>query len=351
MAFDRPSLTSLIDQTRDDVDGRLPGADSRLRRSSLDVLARVLGGGMHGLYGYLDYIAAQISPETADSEHLRRHAKRWGIVPKAATPATGIAVATGEDDSTIPAGALLQRADGAEFIVQTAAVVGSGTANVAIAAVAAGAAGLADAGTRLTLVSPIAGVASVLTVAAPGLAGGADQEKDPELLSRLLARIQQTPQGGAKADYIDWTLEVAGVTRAWVFPNWNGAGSVGVTFMCDSREDPVPTSGDLAAVEAHLEDLRPVTAALTVFAPGQMAVPLTIQMSPNTAANRAAVEAELVDFFRREASPGGPVFKSRLDEAISSAAGERDHLLTVPSANIYPPPGVLPVLGEITWAG
>ena len=64
----------------------------------------------------------------------------------------------------------------------------------------------------------------------------------------------------------------------------------------------------------------------------------------------AAIEAEIIDLLRREAVPGGTVLLSHLREAISIAAGEADHALTIPAANVTHATGELAVLGTITWA-
>ncbi|MBI4800442.1 MAG: baseplate J/gp47 family protein [Desulfarculus sp.] len=115
MTFERPTLQQLIDRAVADVTTRLPGADALTRRSNLNVLTRVHAGGVHGLYGYLDYLARQLMPDTAQAAFLERWAGIWGLRRKSATTATGAATIYGSAGFTIPAGALLQRSDGARF--------------------------------------------------------------------------------------------------------------------------------------------------------------------------------------------------------------------------------------------
>ena len=57
MSFERPTLSQLIARIEDDITARLPGADSRLRRNALNVLARTYAGAIHGSYGLLDDIS------------------------------------------------------------------------------------------------------------------------------------------------------------------------------------------------------------------------------------------------------------------------------------------------------
>lgn len=349
MAFDRPTLTQLVERARADLDGRLEGADSRLRRSPLDVLARTHAGALHGAYGYLAYAARQLMPDTADGEHLARWASVWGVERKAAEAAAGDIDITGSDGAEIDPGELLQRGDGVEYVTTGSATVAAGVATVAVEAVTAGEAGTAIEGVALTFVSPIAGISTDAVVAAGGLIGALDQESDDSLRARLLDRIRSQPRGGAANDYRRWALEVPEVTRAWVYPELNGLGTVGVAFVMDGREDLIPEAGDVTAVAAYIDERRPVTADVDVFAPDADPLDFTIHLNPDTAEIRAAVAASLTDLLAREAEPGGTVLISHIREAISTAAGEVDHTLTTPSANVTAAAGDIAVLGTISW--
>ena len=123
MAFTRPTLPTLLERARGDIDARMPGADSRLRRSALDVLARTHAGGVHGLYGYLDSIALNALPDTATDTWLLRWAAILGVTPKAATAAEGVVIASGVSGSVIPSGTELQRADGVEYVTTAEATI------------------------------------------------------------------------------------------------------------------------------------------------------------------------------------------------------------------------------------
>lgn len=351
MSFDRPTLSALVARDRADINARLPGADARLRHSVLDVLARMHAGGLNDLYAYADWISRQILPDTADAEILARHAARWGILRKAASYAAGTATATGTNGTVIPADTLLSRIDGAQYRVTAEAIIGAGVATIALEAVDAGTGHGMDEDQQLTFVALIAGINAVAIVDAGGIADGADEEDDDSLLYRLLARIQTPPQGGSEADYRLWALAQPGVTRAWPYRNWLGAGTVGLTFVMDGRPDIIPLPADIAAVQAALDDLRPVTADLTVFAPIPEPVDITVLLSPSTAAVRAAVELEIADMFLRDAEPGGTIRRSRLSEAISIAAGENYHSLPIPAADFTASSAAkLPVVGTVSFA-
>lgn len=350
MAFTRPTLTQLIERAQADIETRLPGSQPRLRHTILGTLARVHPGANHGLYGYLDWIARQVLPDTADAEIMERWASIWGVTRKAASFAAGPVTLTGTTGAVVPAGTVLQAATGQEFKTNTEMTLVAGTATAQMTVLAAGQAGNLAAGTKLNLISPIAGVNSQATVASGGLVGGADTETDDALRARLLARIQAPPHGGAKADYIAWALEVAGVTRAWVYPGELGLGTVSVRFVRDDDASIIPDAAEVQAVQDHINALRPVTSAVTVVAPVAVPLNLTIQLTPNTAAVQAAVQAEIKDLLRRAAEPGGTILISHIREAISLAAGETNHVLTVPSADVAHTVGQIATMGTITWA-
>jgi len=348
VSFNRPTLSELIARDEADFSARLPGADSRLRRSVLSVLARVHAGATDGLYGALAFYARQLMPDTAESEYLDRWASIWGVSRKAAASAAGAVTLTGVAGAIVPIATELARVDGARFLTTAQAVLTADGAIVQVEAVQPGAAGVTPVAAQLTFTSPVSGVAAI-GVAVAGLAGGADEEGDPTLLARLLNRIQVPPAGGTKRDFESWALEVPGVTRAWAFPGWMGAGSVGVTFVCDGRADIIPLQADLDAVGAHLEPYRPVVSKPVIFAPTPLYVDVLLRLTPDTPAVRAAVQAELADFFMREAAPGGTIYISRLREAVSLAAGEYDNRVFAPAADVTASAGFFPMLGELLF--
>lgn len=354
MPFERPSLPQIEAQAVADIETRLPGVDARLRRSVLAVLARVEAAGLHGLYGYLDWIARQVMPDTAESEQLARWASIWGLARKPPAAATGNVTLAGTDGSIVPAGALMQRSDGRQYATLDEVTIDDGTAAVAVADTLPGLAGNAATGSKLTLTSPIAGVQSTALVAAGGLVAGADTEGDSALLARLLARIRQAPHGGAANDYAAWALEVPGVTRVWVRAAWMGLGTVGLLFVVDNDpDDIIPSPAKVAEVQAYIDDpgRRPVTAEVFVVAPTPKELDITITgLTPATAVVKAAIVAEVTDLLRREAAPGATILISHLREAISTAVGEADHALTVPAADFACDPHELAVPGAFTWA-
>lgn len=363
--YRRPTLGELVAANEADFSSRLPGADSRLRRSVLSVLARVLAGSTHLLYGFIDFIARQLFPDTATGDFLKRWATIWGVVERPETKAQGLVTLTGVNGSIVGEGKVLQRGDGVEYETTQAVTISGGTATVSVRCRQAGSVGNTPAGTALTFVSPVSGVNAQAT--SEELTGGANREDIESLRERLIRRMQRPPHGGSKDDYETWAKEVPGVTRAWCYPQEDGISTVRVRFMMDGTyENGIPQAGDVDTVKAYIEDLRPVTAELFVSAP--VAVPLDLEIElldendePVTDPTvRAAIQAELEDLLLRLAAPradgvvnGKPDGKIRLShirQAISNSAGEYHHNLISPDADVQPEnPGEIFVMGAITW--
>jgi len=350
MAYPRPTLADLLETALAQTATRL-GLDPLLPRSRLAVLSAVAAGLAHGLHGTLAHLARQVIPDTADADNLERWADVFGLARRAASFAAGSIEFTGTDGTNIPAGTTLTRADGEQFETDSLVVIASGTALADVTASTAGELANTAATTQLTLTSPIAGANSIATVETGGIAGGADEETDALLLARLLEFLRTRPQGGSEADYVAWSKEVPGVTRAWAIAEALGAGTVGVAFAVDEDADgPIPDAAQVAEVQAYIDDRRPVTAAVLVAAPVEVELDPEIEITPDTGTVRAAVQASLEDLLVREAAPGGTLYLSHVREAISVAAGEIDHVLVSPVANTVAGAGELITLGTIVWS-
>lgn len=348
MPFTTPSLPDLNDQAASSIEAELPGSDARLRRSNLNVLGRVMAGFAHGFYGYLRRFLEECLP-WSQGLLLEMWAGIWGVHRKAAFAAGGNVVFTGTNGAVIAAGTALQTADGQIVETTMAAAIAGGVATVSVLAVEPGSAGNVAAGALLSLINPVAGVVATASVNVDGITNGSDIESTDELYARFLVRVRSPAHGGSATDYQNWALEVEGVTRAWVVPNWSGVGSVLVLFVRDRDAINFPNAAAIALVQAHIDLVRPVTADVTVAAPIAKTVNLVLSVTPNTQAVRDAVAANIVDLFLREADVGASLVLSHINRDISLASGETDHILSAPSANVPCAANEMAVLGTITW--
>jgi uncharacterized phage protein gp47/JayE len=352
MAFTRPTLSRLIARAKSDIQTRLTGAVAFLRRSVEFVLAVINAGMAHGLHGHLVYLSRQQIPDTAEDELMVRWASIFSITRNPAVAATGSVDITGSNGSTCPDGTEWQTTDESVYTQDGDATIAAGSATITVDANEAGADGNQDVGTALSLVSPVAGIDSAGTVSGSGLEDGLDAETDPRLLVRLLSRMANPPKGGGPVDYVNWALEVTGVTRAWQIPNGDGLGTVVLYFVMDDKTGTIiPDAGEIATVQDYLDDVAPVVGDVRVYAPTAVDLDFTIAVVPDTAAVRTAVETQLEDYIEANAVADGITFPlTQLDESISGAVGETDHTMTVPAAAPTYTVGQIAVMGTITWA-
>lgn len=329
MPFDRPSLSELVTRAISDIQTRIIGATTLLRRSVLRVLGKVQAGANHLLYGYLDYIFQQIFILTADEFGLRSHGIEWGLDRDEAVVAVGNTVVTGTTGLIVPLGTELSADDGQIYITDEAGTLVGGAITIAITAQLTGVDGNQSVATILTFVSPIDGIDANTTVDSEGLNDGEDIEDVEDWRNKLLARKRNPPHGGAESDYVQWQLEVDGVTRAWSFPLYNGIGTIGTAFVRDAESPIVPSPSEIATVRAyiisHIDPVTGKTVGIPVTAePGLFNITLlvkpinmTVSIFPNTTAIQNAITKSINDALVTYGGPGETVYISQLQLAIA----------------------------------
>jgi len=346
MPYDIPTLPALITRTEADFERNAPDA---LRRSDAKVAARALSGAAFQLFGYQNWVAKQAHPATCDEEQLLLWAD-WRLEDgrKPAVAATGLATVTGSTGFPVDAGTLYQAGDGRRYVVKVATTLVDGAAQLQLAAEMVGPGGNIEAG-QLTAVTPVLGVNSTATIGADGIVGGTEQEAPEALRARVRAAFKSPSKVGNAEDFVGWALEVPGVTRAWALPRWMGAGTFGLTFVCDGDADIFPNAAKVAEVQAYLERKRPVTSEVYVFAAQRLDVDLHLKVTPDTTAVRQAVEKAVAGLINDEGGAGSVIPLSHIRAAISNAPGETDHRLDLPAADVPVAANQVAVLGGITW--
>jgi len=382
MPFKRQTLTELREQNRAFMQSELQEVGALLRFSNLRVIADVDAGMAHLHYGYLDYIAQQSNPFTATDEWLSAWAALKKIYRKPATAAQCPQYRIkGESNRILPAGSILNRADGYQYATDTDIITGEdGTAIVSITAIlpdvtedvtGGGALSNAAAGTHLNLDNNVAGLDTAGTMVSAAT-GGADIEEVEQFRARMLLAYQSPPQGGSDTDYEGWALAVAGVTRAWVKRRILGAGSVGIYIMCDGTDTsnngfPVGTdglssleewgavkaTGDQLRVADHIYPLQTDTAVVYVCSPIKKIVNFNIKGISNvSSATASQIENAIKNLFFNEGTPtgGGKIYLSDINKVIGNIDDTRGYLLVTPSSDIELAVGELPVLGTVDFS-
>lgn len=358
MPWTTPKLKDVRRLTRDYVLSQL-GAKAMVPNSALRIMSDTMAGLAHLTMLYLDWLAKQLLPDTAEREWLDRHGAIWLVNAdgskgrKAATYAGGTVEFAGTTTPiVIPVGTTLSGSNGVSYQTVTEGVIGAGgLGNAEAIALTAGTVGNLPDGMVMGIDNP----PNTITGATlhGDMTGGVDQESDDQLRERILFRIQNPPMGGSQADYVRWAMAVPGVTRAWAAVEI-GPGTMTVRFLMDDMypdNHGLPTAADVAVVNDYIDSKRPVTVKdCFVFAPILFFYDITIRNLANDDPTvRGRIEASIKDLELRRSIPGQTWYRSWVDEAISQAVGEETHELEY-ETTAMPAPGYMPCLGTVLYA-
>jgi uncharacterized phage protein gp47/JayE len=163
----------------------------------------------------------------------------------------------------------------------------------------------------------------------------------------MLQRYAAPPQGGAVTDYPSWTLEVPGVTRAWLKRNAMGPGSLAILFMMDDAQAAhdgfpqgtdgcstyenraTPATGDQLAVANYVFPLQNTIALVYAVAPIPNALTITVAgLSGATTATKTAISTACATALRGAGVPGGITYLSTLEAAIAAVPGSTGFVIT-----------------------
>jgi uncharacterized phage protein gp47/JayE len=357
MPWSTPSLKDVRKLARDQVSTGLGGVPI-IPNSVLRVMADTNSGLAHLTLLYIDWLALQLLPDTAETEWLDRHGNIWLVNAdgskgrKPATFAVGTVLLTGTVGTIVPQFTVLGAiTTGMAYETVEQVILGTEPTNVRVRALDAGSAGNIAAGEQIVFAVAIPGVDTTVTVSS--ISGGTDIETDDELRFRVLERIRNPPMGGDEHDYVQWALSFPGVTRAWSYPLEMGMGTVSVRFLMDhlrASDNGIPAPSDVEALAAYLDTVRPVAVKdFYCLAPLPYSIDLTIRnLEPDNEATRAAIYDAVKQMFYDRTRPGQTIWKSWLVEAISSAVGEDHHELDGGNI-IMPNAGSMPILGTINF--
>jgi uncharacterized phage protein gp47/JayE len=357
MPWSTPTLRDVRSAIRDAITGRLPGADANVPNSVLRVLSEAMGALCHLTLQYVDWLARQLLPDTAESEWLDRHGDIWLVNAdgstgrKLATQASGSADFAGAQGTLVPTATQLGYATGVAYRTTAQITIGAAPSPAPIQAIDPGSAGNLNQGTPLALQTPVAGITNVTVVM---LQGGTDDETDDELRARILKRIREPPMGGSAYDYEQWALAVPGVTRAWCAPQEMGIGTASIRFMMDdlrAANDSFPLPEDVDAVQTYVDSKRPVTVKQCyVLAPLKQPIEFNIiNLNPDNEAVRGTIQTSIEAMLYQLAAPGQTIFAAWKYAAVMNAPGVISFDMGSCADDVMPDSGHMAVLGDIYY--
>jgi len=133
---------------------------------------------------------------------------------------------------------------------------------------------------------------------------------------------------------------------------------VTIFFTRDNDDNIIPTAPEVATVKDQILTIKPANTAdidVIVLAPTPVSTDFVFgSITPNTTAMKAAVEANLEQFFLENTEVGVDVLKVAYDSAIFNTVDETGAIVTgfslsSPSADIPIATGELGILGAVNF--
>ena len=275
----------------------------------------------------------------------------FNLARKDGTRARATLTFEGTPGAVLPAGTAFVTEAGLEFsLLEEVTLDADGTGRGTVEAAQVGAAYNVAAGAITRMYVNLPGLSGWTSAAA---AGGTDGETDAALYARVAARRQKPATSGNVYHYEQWALKVEGVGACKVFPLWNGPGTVKVLLVDSNME---PAGADIvAAAAAHIEDERPIGAAVTVEAAQALAVDVAATVTTDGSVTPAQVREkflpELDGYLKSVVFSSDAVLYNRVAYLLLGVPGVTDFTaLTVTggTGNVALTAGQVPVLGEVT---
>ncbi len=341
-----PTIAEIRDQIISDIEGKLGITVPWLPKAFIRVLAIALAGVLSLAYRFGLWCYKQIFAATADDEALILRGAQYGLSRSPAVRAKLTAQATGDDDTSIPAGTFWIGDDnGLVYQQEETVVISGGVATITVECLTAGDAGNLLIDDTLTIGSPLAGIDNTATVTGTTTTGE-DQESIESFRAQVMQREKNKPQGGAASDYVAWALEVAGIAEAYAFRPTPGFVNV---YPLTDDADPanrIPGGAKLTEVEDYLDDTvrRPLNATVSAVAFTELDFDVDIaDLVPNDATTKANIEAAITAYmyarrpqqYEDEVNPTNVVSAGEIT-AIAIAAGAQIATVTLKNAGGSP---------------
>lgn len=335
----------MLDETPDNIDKR-PGSVTYDLTAPTAIEAEII-------YTELDTFSDKAFADTAYGEWLDKRADDVGLTRKPAVKATGFVTFKGTDGTSLPKGTEVSTDGDAPiyFVTMADTTIVGGTATVEAEAKEAGASGNVGPGAIKLTTGNITGITGVTN--ASEFDGGVDRESDDSLRKRYFERVRRPVTSGNVYHYRQWALEVVGVRDVRVYPVWNGPLTVKVVILA---EDGVPSQSLIDETKAHIEDVRPIGADVTVIGAIDfdinVAATLYLTEEADLNAVRAAISEEIEEYFRELAFTDPIVRISHIQRIILDNADILDYAnltLNGQTGNIEIVGDAIPVLRAVNF--
>ena len=211
--------------------------------------------------------------ETSFGEFLDKRVKEFGVYRKLGKKANGKIIAKGKAGTVLTNGTVFL-CNNLGFVMLNDVEIGASDDICYVEALEVGKEYNLSPNQQFKIKSQIEGFESATNEEA--FKGGIDVETDDELKSRFQKVVSNPSTSGNKYHYEEWALEVDGVGKAYVYPLWNGNGTVKVMVVSNDNK---PVESDVVeAAKYHIEESMPIGCQLTVTTPTELAINISAKV-------------------------------------------------------------------------
>lgn len=286
--------------------------------------------------------------ETSTGEWLDKRVHEFGVYRKTGLKAYGSVEFTGTVGVEIEKGVEVSTVGGLAFLTTESGFIGAdGKLILPVEAKEVGSKFNVIANTVIILVTNVFGVDSLTNTTA--MVGGVNVETDEELIPRFLEAVQAPITSGNVHHYKLWAMEVAGVGDAIITPTWNGSGTVKVLIIDGERQATTPKL--IEEVKAHIEDVRPIGAEVTVVTGRNKSIAVKANITLAEGVKLDDIKAEfsrlVQEYFKRITFKQSYVSMAYIGSVLLTIEGVQDyHSLTLngASSNVTLQADEIPVL-------
>lgn len=260
---------------------------------------------IEALYDEFPFLLGTMFLMDADSDELEKRGSEYGVQRKQATFSTGnIYVVNKGNDLDLAANTIVSNQSNLQYVTTEDVILRKDLEiKIPIRSIATGNIYNTPSSTITKFESPIPNI--TLTNKEP-TQGGADKEKDSDLLNRILSKIRNPSTGGNIHDFRNWALSVEGVGDAKVYPLWAGNGTVKVVAISSDKRKL--DSKILDNVKKYIESIKPIFGDVTVITANEIPIDIEakIKIDPGYS----------IDYIKAE-------YKTLLNEYITTSVFKR----------------------------
>lgn len=261
-------MSKTYTEVYDDTLSRISGNILKNEGSLVANVASAEAYEIEALYNQVDYVLAQMDPETADYDYLVILAKQRGITPDDATAATVKIKA----DAALPIGTRFSLAS-YNYAVTAELDAEAYTYTAVCEQTGSGPNGLTG---TLTPISYVEGLESAEITEV--LIAGTDADDRAALYRKYRNSFNNNAFAGNAAAYKNYFEDYDGIGGCKVHPVWNGAGTVKCVLI--GSDYGAVTEYLLAKAKAAAEnDVVPIGAELTVESVAESAITVTLSIA------------------------------------------------------------------------